>query len=95
MPYITKDERMCYDEIIDMACEELHDPHCNSYIKEVINPGHLNYIITRICLDVFEKHTSYKTLALITGVLENVKQELYRRQFGDYEDEAIKKNGDL
>jgi len=87
MPYIRRDERRAFDTIIDEFCENIDVLHPN--------PGHLNYIITTMCLHMFTHNKSYKTLCMLTGVLENVKQELYRRQFADYENEAIKKNGDL
>jgi len=93
MPYIPKEDRECYEYLIKTLCARL--AYKRQYEGQPINPGHLNYIVTRLCKFVFEEKPSYKTLALITGVLENVKQELYRRQFADYEDAAIKKNGDL
>jgi len=93
MPYIPKEDREYYDHFIGSLCTQL--TYKKQYEGETLNPGHLNYIVTRLCKFVFEDKPSYKTLALITGVLENVKQELYRRQFADYEDAAIKKNGDL
>jgi len=89
LPYIPKNERAFYDKTIEEMCEVLHGPDND------VHPGHLNYIITRICLDIFKKNTCYTTLALITGVLENVKQELYRRQFKDYEKKKIQEHGDL
>jgi len=93
MPYIPKEDREYYEFQIDNLCTHL--TYKKQHEGEPINPGHLNYIITRLCKFAFEDKPSYTTLALITGVLENVKQELYRRQFADYEDAAIKKNGDL
>ena len=93
MPYIPKADREYYDTFINSLCEMLK--HNKSFRDEPINPGHLNYIITRLCKFAFEENTDYKTLASITGVLENVKQELYRRQFSEFEDEKIKENGDL
>jgi hypothetical protein len=38
---------------------------------------------------------SYKKIAVITGVLENIKQEYYRRIAVPYEDEKIVENGDI
>jgi len=89
LPYIPKEDRVFYDKTIKEICEALHNS------DNMVNPGHLNYVITRICKDVFERNAWYGTIADITGVLENVKQELYRRQFAAYEDAAIEKNGDL
>ena len=44
---------------------------------------------------LFLKNPIYGMIAHLTGVLENVKQEFYRRIAGPYEDEAITRNGDL
>jgi hypothetical protein len=38
---------------------------------------------------------SYTKVAMITGVLENVKQEFYRRVAESYEDKKIVENGDI
>ncbi len=57
--------------------------------------GDLNYVISRLVGGLFFKSPSYGRIAKLTGILENVKQEFYRRVAGPYEDEAIKKNGDL
>jgi hypothetical protein len=39
--------------------------------------------------------TSYPKIAMITGVLENIKQEFYRRVASPYEDKKILENGDI
>jgi hypothetical protein len=38
---------------------------------------------------------NYNKIAMITGVLENVKQEFYRRAASQYEDKKILTNGDI
>jgi hypothetical protein len=38
---------------------------------------------------------SYPKIAIITGVLENIKQEYYRRVASTYEDQKISQNGDI
>jgi hypothetical protein len=38
---------------------------------------------------------SYSKIAIATGVLENIKQEFYRRVAEKYEDKKIKINGDI
>lgn len=60
-----------------------------------ITPGELNYMITRLCNAYFQAHKGYGGIATVTGVLENVKQEIYRRVFVPYEDEKLKLNGDV
>jgi len=56
--------------------------------------GVLNYCITRICSSC-SGDISYKKIAVISGVLENVKQEFYRRVASSYEDEKMIENGDV
>ena len=41
------------------------------------------------------KEVSYKNIAMATGVLENIKQELYRRVASKYEDKKILASGDI
>jgi len=43
----------------------------------------------------FKQRHRYFTIARVTGVLQNVSQEFYRRMAGPYEDDAIQKNGDI
>jgi hypothetical protein len=38
---------------------------------------------------------SYTKVAMITGVLENIKQEFYRRVAVPYEELKIQQNGDI
>ena len=60
------------------------------------SPGTLNYFITKTILAyIEEKELSYNTIATVTGVLENVKQEFYRRVAVPYEDKKIAENGDV
>ena len=80
MPYITYDRRYPLD------FEE----------SAARTAGELNYILTTEVLNyIVENKLSYATLNEVIGVLECVKQELYSRLGGDYEDLKIKKNGDL
>ena len=62
------------------------------------HPGTLNYIITRLC-DYWTKDidgkANYERYNAVIGVLECVKQELYRRQIAPYEDEKCEENGDV
>ena len=54
----------------------------------------LNYVFTKLIVKIVPERR-YKFIARITGVLENVKQEFYRRYAEPYEDEQIKKSGDV
>lgn len=58
-------------------------------------PGGLNYVITRICLGYLGGEPGYKNFNEVIGVLECVKQELYRRVIAPYEDRKIEENGDV
>ena len=62
------------------------------------HPGTLNYIITRLC-DFWCRDNSgeanYERYNSVIGVLECVKQELYRRQVAPYEDKKCEQNGDV
>jgi hypothetical protein len=80
MPYIDQERRRALD-------------HDNASPRHA---GELNYLIFHLIEDyIREKGLHYQTLNDVTGVLESVKQELYRRLTGPYEDEKIAENGDI
>ena len=56
--------------------------------------GVLNYCVSRMMANVTGDVT-YSKIAIITGVLENVQQEFYRRLAASYEDKKIIQNGDI
>ncbi len=87
MPYILRERREKLDPYIDALCTQL-----NVLGSE---EGDLNYSITKLVLAKWKDEARYTTISRITGVLENVKQEFYRRHAGPYEDEAILRNGDI
>ena len=58
-------------------------------------PGELNYLVTTIVLDYLGAVPSYTLYNDALGVLESVKQELYRREVAPYEDEKVFENGDV
>jgi hypothetical protein len=87
MPYINKRSRKVYDPHITKICDEL--------AQGDFNPGDVNYIFTRIIIHVWKRFPRYRTIAEVTGVLENVKQEFYRRWATPYENKKIKENGDV
>lgn len=82
MPYIKQVDRPALDAIIDAVPMEL------------LGSGQLNYFITRLVKRWIDE-PSYSKIATATGVLENVKQELYRRLATPYEDAKIAENGDV
>jgi len=58
--------------------------------------GELNYVLTGYVLQYLRTHgESYQTYCEIEGVLGHISMELYRRRLAAYEDEAIRRNGDL
>lgn len=96
MPYIDEVERAELDSQIDnmiLAIRDnktnLNNPHdFSNYL------GRINYCFSRIIYGVM-RDVSYRNIAMVTGVLENIKQEYYRRVAEPYEDIKIRQNGDL
>lgn len=83
MPYIEKGQRTFVD----------------AYLRQVeaisvLTEGELNYLLTRI-VDAWARPLKYERIARVTGVLENVKQEFYRRVAVPYEDKKLRENGDV
>ena len=90
MPYIKPEDRISLDEALVEVVDQLNFEYDNLLDKA----GPLNYTITRIITGLMER-VSYKDICVLTGVLENVKQELYRRAASEYEDLKIYENGDV
>ena len=94
MPYINENARLELDDCIDNMVECL--THGNNVSNEEFTTllGEINYSFTRI-LTKSMGQTSYSKIAMVTGVLENVKQEFYRRIAAAYEEKKIVQNGDI
>lgn len=96
MPYINEDERKELDNAISgLVCvirntkTTLYNPNdFSNYL------GRINYAFSRVIGQLI-KEPSYKKIAMATGVIENIKQELYRRLASKYEDNKIQENGDI
>ena len=96
MPYIDEQERVELDNQIDNMIlairnnkTNLNNPHdFSNYL------GRINYCFSRIIYGVM-RDVSYRNIAMVTGVLENIKQEYYRRVAEPYEDMKIIQNGDI
>lgn len=87
MPYIKQEEREHWISIIEEFEKKLTIP---------FGPGDLNFILTCICLSyISNRKKCYSTYNEVMGVLESMKQEIYRRSIAPYEDTKIKENGDL
>jgi len=83
MPYIKPEERALIDPlIVDLLAK-----------VPLMSAGEVNYTITRI-IKTFSA-PKYVNIALSVGILENVKQEFYRRYAAPYEDVKIVENGDV
>jgi len=96
MPYINEDER----PELDLAIENMIKSIFNDKTS-ISNPndfsnflGRINYCFSRVIMGIM-KNTSYKNISMATGVLENIKQEFYRRIAEPYEDKKINENGDI
>ena len=88
MPYIKKDDRVRYNQIIS-ELQELTEPGIRT-------PGELNYLVTQLCIDYLVLHgKSYQTINDIVGALEGAKLEFYRRIAAPYEDTKVQENGDV
>jgi hypothetical protein len=96
MPYIDEEERKELDDAISNLANCIRDkkigldnPHdFSNYL------GRINYCFSRV-IGQLMREPSYKKIAMITGVLENIKQEFYRRVASPYEDKKINENGDI
>jgi len=60
-----------------------------------IGPGQLNHALTSAILAYLGSEPHYRDFNEVIGVLECVKQELYRRMVAPYEDKKCAKNGDV
>ena len=99
MPYIDESARFELDACIEKMTECLTLGHVNNQ-NDISNEeftvllGEINYCFSRILAKSMGQ-TSYSKIAMITGVLENIKQEFYRRIASPYEDKKIVENGDI
>lgn len=95
MPYINEEARMELDSCIENMVSCLTSDNMNISNEEFLSiAGEINYAFSRT-LSGCMKDVSYGKIAIITGVLENIKQEFYRRIASPYEDKKIVENGDI
>lgn len=98
MPYIKEEFRQQLDICINRMIECLNTPNgmsghkSNAEFAGIL--GDINYCFSRV-LGGLVDDISYPKIAMITGVLENIKQEFYRRAASPYEDKKILENGDI
>lgn len=84
MPYIVLSDRQFIDPEIRALAIKLNN----------CSPGTMNYTITSLIMLCMSTKT-YADFNTIIGILECVKQELYRRQIAPYEDKKKSENGDV
>lgn len=109
MPYIKEENRLTLDSCIDSmtnclvlnAFRQSYDAETNNSVPEKLSNeeflsivGDINYSFSRVLASVMGD-VSYPKIAMITGVLENIKQEFYRRVGVNLEDKKILENGDI
>lgn len=82
MPYIKKELRALKDQVVDIM-----------KLTKVEANGDLNYILYKYCKENIEP--SYNNYKNFIGELQQCAVEIERRILGPYEDEAIRKNGDV
>ena len=92
MPYIKPEDRVWYEKTINELADALGTAKNNEIMSDMA--GDMNYCISTLIGKVMGK-PSYAKIAIITGVLENVKQEFYRRVGVPYEENKIVQNGDI
>jgi len=93
MPYIKKEYRPELDKHIEEIAEAIKKMAAEEGYDGAF-AGFLNYTCTRLALKVIPARR-YWAIALITGVFKNIADEFYRRYGAPYEEEQIKKNGDV
>lgn len=87
MPYIDKDDRIALDNVLDPLSEQLE--------KLGFKAGNLNYCIYKLLLFYFKNNAGYEMVARVSGVLQNVSDEFYRKWVVPYEEKKIAENGDI
>ena len=87
MPYIKQEDRELYDERLDALCFALGE--------DGYNPSAVTYVLYKLVARWFFKYPSYRTIALIRGVMVGVITEFDRRIAAPYENAKINENGDV
>jgi hypothetical protein len=89
MPYINPNRRSLFDPEIEELITQMRDADS---VK-----GDVNYAVTRLVLGVLRPRGgwSYSTLSEAIGVLRDSEVEIRRRLLDPYENDVIRKNGDV
>ncbi len=98
MPYIKEKYRTEVQSDLDHLVFNIIKIRDENNLKDMDLLGILNYCITTLIL-LFVSRTAgkirYYLIAGITGVLENVKQEFYRKVAAGYEDVKEEEEGEV
>ncbi len=97
MPYIAPQYRAELDDLIDALAERIvirarEDKFDGAFA------GLLNYVCTRLALQVVRRHFGalrYWLIAILTGTFHNIADEFYRRLGAPYENRQLAKSGDV
>ncbi len=92
MPYVDKKIRDTLSPTIDRLAGNIAALSGGTLETEA---GTLNYAITRLILQLFPRRAQYWQYALIKGVLDDVKDEFYRRRTTPYEESKKAEKGDV
>jgi hypothetical protein len=94
MPYIEKNRRQALDKNISDLKGTLQGSKEMTPENLLDIAGDINYCVTRLVAGLVGT-PSYKKIAIVTGVLQNINQEFYRRLAVPYEEEKMNSNGDI
>jgi len=91
MPYLTSENK---ENIDNQGGIDLYNKFSSLELKDFA--GALNYLNYKLVTEYIKKNGKrYFTCAIIIGTLICCVLEIYRRIIANYEDECIKKNGDV
>lgn len=88
MPYIIQEDRDCVDEKINELIEAMRSAPSGKL------GGVLNYTICRLACSVL-RPKGYTETSDMLGHVRSAETEMRRRLLDPYEDECVKRNGDL
>jgi len=92
MPYVEKRIRDNLSPTINRLANMIAATSGGTFESEA---GTLNYTITSLILRLFPERAKYWQYALVKGVLDDVKDEFYRRKTTAYENQKIAEKGDV
>lgn len=93
MPYIKRNRRKEYDDLINQLAKKiakLNVDNCSQFC------GDWNYTITKLIKETLKNENCQKNYASfneVIGMLECCKSEFYRTEVVPYEKKKIKENG--